>query len=122
MIYLVEANAPLSREIELALCEPNLSACTSGAVRMECAVGPLRRQDGALLAAYREFLDALESLPIPDAAWETAATYRAKYNLLLPDALHLAVAEINGCDEFWTADSHFQRMLGQVQTRIRIIG
>jgi predicted nucleic acid-binding protein len=88
---------------------------------MECLVGPFKRQDQGLVAVYRDIFDILEALPISDAAWELAAEMRATHGLIAPDALHLAVAELNGCDEFWTADTHFDRMVGKVQTRICLL-
>ena len=75
-----------------------------------------------MLEKYRQFLGRLESLPITDAVCDHAAALRADSGLLLPDALHLALAELNDCDEFWTADAHFERLAGRINTRIRLVG
>lgn len=70
----------------------------------ESLVGPLR--DGSLelrdrhLALYRRFL----AIEFGFDGYLHAAEIRARYGLRTPDALHLAAAQLAGCDAFWTND------------------
>ncbi len=50
---------------------------------------------------------------------EQAAQVRAKYNILLPDALQIATALINGCDTFLTNDPALQQV---TELRILVLG
>jgi uncharacterized protein len=84
-------------------------------------IGPLRNHDLTLLGRYERFFAELEALPITDAACDRAAVVRAEAGVLLPDALHIALAETHGCDEFWTGDQQFERLRSHTKTQIRLI-
>ena len=95
--------------------------CVSGLVRLECIAGPLRSGDVELLHRYRRIFAEFQVVPIIELAFDLAAEIRAASGLRLPDALHLAIAETNACDEVWTADADFGRAAGAVTTHIRRI-
>lgn len=96
--------------------------CISGLVRLECLIGPIRSQNDEVLQNYRLLFESFACLPISDNTYDMAAEIRAKYGLFLPDALHLAIAVTNTCDEFWTADSHFDRMADKLSVSIKRVG
>jgi uncharacterized protein len=48
-------------------------------------------------------------LPFNDETWARATELRARFGLKTPDALHLACAEVSGCQEFWTNDDRLSR-------------
>jgi predicted nucleic acid-binding protein len=47
---------------------------------------------------------------VDDRVADSAADYRARYNLTLTDALQVAAAVAVGCDSFLTNDAAFQRV------------
>lgn len=44
-----------------------------------------------------------------DSAYDGAASLRAEFGLRTPDAIHLATALTNECEEFWTNDEKLLR-------------
>ncbi len=50
----------------------------------------------------------LQVVPISNNILEAAAQLRATTKLKLPDAIHLATANLNGCDCFLTNDDSFK--------------
>ncbi|EIC21517.1 type II toxin-antitoxin system VapC family toxin [Thiorhodovibrio frisius] len=80
-------------------------------VRLECRVGPLRRQDPALLARFDDFFALANAVKveIDRRVFELATDLRATHRLKTPDALHLAAAITGSCDDFWTTDDRLQR-------------
>lgn len=98
----------------------NATFFTSGIVRLECLVGALKQADEELADKYRQLLSATVSSPLTGEVCERAAELRALHGLLVPDALHLAIAE-SGCDELWTSDAHFKRVMETNEIKIRLI-
>ena len=122
MIYLLEGEAGLKSRLATLFAEAgNIVTCTSGIARLECLVGPLKKSDSALTRLYERFFYATVSLPVCDNACERAAQIRAEHGLLIPDALHLAIAEVNRCNEFWTADAHFRPVSSLKNIEVRIL-
>ncbi|MCU1478958.1 MAG: hypothetical protein JWQ64_3651 [Subtercola sp.] len=74
-------------------------------VKMECLVGPLRADDLALHDHYLEAFEQFGVVDIGSAQYLRAAELRARHRLSAPDALHLATAQANHCDELWTNDA-----------------
>ena len=111
-ISLIEGTNPvrtsLNNEIERRASQAALYV--SGAVKAECLVAPYRNNDVRLLDQYQTFFDGLNFLEVGDAAWSLAARLRARTRLKFPDALHLAIAEYNRCDAFWTVDRDFHAL------------
>src|SRR4030067_1571779 len=118
VIYLMENVAPFSEKTRHFLSRNGDEIlCVSSLVRMEVLIKPLRESSAILTADYEEFLAAQNWLRIDDSTFERALQLRARYGLKTPDALHLAVAQPHGCDEFWTNDDRLSKgaLKNQVQ-------
>lgn len=81
--------------------------CVSDLVRLECRVGPLKRNDAKTLARFDQFFNTTVVLPIPPAVFDRAADLRARSSFKAPDALHLETARYPGCTGLWTTDNRF---------------
>ena len=79
----------------------------SDLVRMECQVGPLKRNDALLLSKFAVFFASpdVQVLSISAAVCDRAAMIRAHHGVKPLDALHLATAVENGCSLFLTNDN-----------------
>ena len=117
LIYLVESNQEFSDQIGVAMrgAVPT-QFCINDLVRLECLVGPMRRRDADLQAAYTTQLAALRVLDMNRAVFDLGASMRAHDSLKTPDALHVATAIQHGCQEFWTGDAR----LASINDRIRV--
>ena len=82
----------------------------SDLTRLECRIHPIRSSNNLLLARFDEFfgLPDLEWVIINRQVFDLATDFRARFDLKTPDALHLAAAFHQGCDEFWTNDLQLQ--------------
>ena len=56
--------------------------------------------------------------PMHTATFDLATDLRARHGLKTPDALHLATALEQGCDEFWTRDRRLESAAG---THLRVV-
>lgn len=114
IIYAVEGFADLAGNIQAllrALDEAEIVAVTSELTLAEVLVKPLRDQNQIVQQAYQTFLTptpVLQPVPISRNILEEAARLRATKRLKLPDAIHLATANLNGCDSFLTNDDLFK--------------
>ncbi|RNE62297.1 PIN domain-containing protein [Cryobacterium tepidiphilum] len=72
---------------------------------MECLVAPLREENLSLHDHYLRVLGQFARLALHEEHFVRAAELRAAHGLKTPDALHLAAAQLHGCDELWTNDS-----------------
>ena len=110
-IYLVENIAPWGATVQAFLRKPGAVPQASALTRMECRVLPLREGRAELLADYDAFFASLDGglLGLNAAVFEKATDLRARLNLRTPDALHVAVAIVCGCDAFLTNDQTLQR-------------
>ena len=90
----------------------------SGIVWLECLVATYRTANFTLAAKYNAFFASCEMAPISQETCDLAARIRAESNLKLPDALHIAIAEIQSCDEFWTCDADFVRLQERGPVRV----
>ncbi len=112
LIYLVEGHPILCPRIEAALRGAvNITLGLSELLRMECRVGPMRTANAPLLARFDRVFSATDHrfLDVSRQAFELATELRAHNGLKTPDALHLATAIKNGCDQFWTNDRHLEK-------------
>ena len=73
-------------------------------VKMECLVQPIRQGNPVLQRYYEQGLAEFTLLPMTDSVFTRAAEIRGRSGLKTPDALHLATAQIHGCDALWTND------------------
>jgi predicted nucleic acid-binding protein len=100
-----------------ALDRGELMAVTSELTLAEVLVKPLLDHHAERKAAYLQALQPSTSLQIISVSREVliaAARLRADANLKLPDAIHLATAQLTGCGEFLTNDAHFPTLPGLV--------
>ncbi len=73
-------------------------------VMLECLVGPLRSGDLSLHDYYLRAFKQFRLIPLETEHYLRAAELRARHGIRTPDALHLASAQLSGCDELWTND------------------
>jgi uncharacterized protein len=87
----------------LARADPGQLAI-SPLVTTECLVAPMHSSNLVLQRYYEQGLAHLTMLAITDEVGVRAAELRARFALRTADALHLATAQIHGCDALWTYD------------------
>lgn len=115
-IYAVEAISPFAEQVR-----PLLQVADHGEIQLvtsllalaETLVKPCRIQDEWLIATYRRLFtqppSGLVVLPLDADILESAARLRAATSgLRLPDAIHLATAELAQCDVFLTNDKRLR--------------
>ncbi|WP_188680235.1 type II toxin-antitoxin system VapC family toxin [Subtercola lobariae] len=109
LIYAVEDDGPRGAHVRQRLADASEQTFViSPLVKMECLVGPLRNDDLALHDHYLEAFAQFGSVDIAAGQYLRAAELRARHRLSAPDALHLATAQANHCDELWTNDARLQ--------------
>lgn len=105
LIYLVEKEPRFEPPVREAMTSrPDADFCISPLVQAECLVLPMRHRNFVLEASYSSYFGYLPTLPISESAFLLAARIRADSRLPMPDALHLACAQENGCEALWTND------------------
>jgi predicted nucleic acid-binding protein len=110
LIYIVEGNKALASELKQiveALDAGVLQAVTSELTLAEVLIGPLRTRDQEVADTYRALLRSskvLRTVPVSAAILERSAAMRCNSMTSLPDAIHLATAELAGCKYFLTED------------------
>lgn len=115
VIYHVQANPVYSGRTTLIfqrIDNGEVDAVTSVITLAECLVLPLRKNDKALAARFRERIAEglnTQMAGVDDVA-EKAAELRARYNVSLVDALQIACATARGCDGFLTNDRRLARI------------
>lgn len=111
VIYLVEEHVRWGETVAGLLDEKaSRGFAVSPLVKCECLVGPIRSGNATLHREYRELFDEFTLLPMPEIVFLRAAELRAHSRIKLPDALHLACAEYDRCDELWTNDDRLTRV------------
>ena len=83
----------------------------SDLTRFECRVGPIKRSDSLMLAAFDRLFASPDVwvVPITHEVWDHAAEIRAKLGLSTADSIHLAAAVAGKCDVSLTNDSQLSR-------------
>jgi len=74
-------------------------------VMLECLVGALRRDDQPLCDHFNRVFKTCELLDLVVPQFVRAAELRAHHGTGTTDSLHVAAAQISGCDELWTNDT-----------------
>jgi len=123
-IYVVEAH-PDFAPILLPLFRDRLEAALNTAVTSvislaEVVIMPMRAGRPDLLAHYRDLLTSTSYLQLVDltvSVAESAADFRVRYNLRLPDALQIAASVQHGASYFVTND-HGLRRVTEVQVLV----
>ncbi len=120
-IYLLEGYADFIRpltQIFNCIDSGKLKAYTSELTIAEVLVKPITDDNKNLQQLYKDTLEASNNLgiiPISKDILIAAAQLRAKSlqnnnNIRLPDAIHVATANICGCDVFLTNDQKLQSL------------
>ena len=79
----------------------------------EVLVQPLRARNNQLADQYEQVVANSHFFrlePITTTVARTAADLRARHQLRIPDALHIATALVAGCDAFLTNDGDLRRV------------
>lgn len=119
LIYLTENHPRWVRPVEHAIGSvKGARLVISPLVKMECMVGPAKRDDHALQREYSASFSAFALLSMPEPVFLQAAVLRAKFGLKTPDALHLACAQHHGCDALWTNDDRLAKASHGLARRI----
>lgn len=106
VIYAVEDPGERGEAVRSRLAEnTEREFAISSLVTMECLVAPLREENLSLHDHYLRVLGQFARLALHEEHFVRAAELRAAHGLKTPDALHLAAAQLHGCDELWTNDS-----------------
>ncbi len=106
VIYAVEDRSTRGDTVRRRLAESAESVVAiSPLVTLECLVGPLREQNQALHDHYLRALKHFRHLTHEPEHYLRAAELRARHGIRTPDALHLAAAQLHGCDQLWTNDN-----------------
>jgi predicted nucleic acid-binding protein len=106
VIYAIEDDGPRGIEVRRRLAAARDAVVAIGPlVVLECLVGPLRSENLALHDHYRRAFERFRMVEHGVAEFSRAAELRARHGIRTPDALHLATAQLVGCDELWTNDT-----------------
>lgn len=106
VIYAVEDPGDRGTAVRQRLTEAGeMVVAISSLVTLECLVGPFRTDDLGLHDHYLRVLEQFHRLPLNEEQFVRAAELRARHGLKTPDALHLAAAQLHGCDQLWTNDT-----------------
>lgn len=106
VIYAVEDHGARGDEVRRRLSESaDVVVAISPLVILECLVGPLREENLVLHDHYLRALKQFRMLPLEPDHYVRAAELRARHGIRTPDALHLAAAQLHGCDQLWTNDN-----------------
>lgn len=109
LIYFIEENPTYIETVRLffeAMDRDEFLVVTSTVTLLEVLVHPLRINNKALAAEYRDILlhSKLLTLEISNVISEQAARLRAVYNLRTPDAIQISAALDAGATHFFTND------------------
>ena len=116
LIYYFEVNAAYIERMDrvFALIATSQIATFSAVhILTEIMVKPLQEGNQELAEEYRDILvnnDAYTLIPVTLPIAGSAADLRARYNLRIPDALHVASAISSGCDALVTNDAGLKRV------------
>lgn len=114
VITILERNIPFSESQKafLAGIDAGETNCASSELTLaECLVKPLRDSEIARMDAVLAFLDDRKELPLlkfDRAGFIRAAHVRAEAGLKMPDAMHVAIAEMGGCTMIVSADRNLR--------------
>lgn len=92
------------------------SVFSSELARLEVLIAPIRENDRHSLHRFDQFFATCKIPDFDRAVFKQATRLRVNSKLKTPDALHLAVAVIAGCQEFWTEDKQLKAIADQYLT------
>lgn len=103
VIYAVEDGGARGDTVRRLLAHDDVFA-VSPLVHLECLAGPMRRGDLDIEDRFRAVLGLFRQVELDPPVFERAARLRASASIRTPDALHIAAAQVHGCDSLWTND------------------
>jgi len=119
VIYAFENDPVFGARTRAALAaSPTQQFAVSPLVKFECLVGPMRSANLVLQQHYEDGLGQFVLLPATEDVFLRGAALRARFGLKTPDALHLAAAQIHGCDELWTNDDRLAAAAGRLARNV----
>lgn len=118
-IYAVEDRGRTGEAVRSAVMDlpQETRLATTELIRFECMVFPIKVGDQATIKDYNELFADCVFLQIGRREYDLAAQLRAAYGLRALDAIHIASAISNGCDEFWTNDARLERANERIRIR-----
>jgi len=106
VIYATEDVGPRGASVRRRLVEAgDAVVAISPLVMLECLVGPLRDDNLVLRDHYERAFTQFHVLELSTDTHRRAAELRARHGIRTLDALHLAAAQLSGCDALWTNDA-----------------
>jgi uncharacterized protein len=108
LIYAVEDQGSRGDAVRHRLNDPRNRMAISPLVVLECLVGPLKHANLALRDQFTQVFARCDMLSLELPEFLRAAELRARHSLRTADALHLAAAQLNGCDALWTNDARLE--------------
>jgi predicted nucleic acid-binding protein len=113
VIYAIEGDGARGDAVRRRLAEAaDDVVAISPLVTLECLVGPLREENLGLHDHYVRAFKQFRLLPLEPEHYVRAAELRARHGIRTPDALHLAAAQLYGCDQLWTNDNRLSSAAG----------
>jgi len=116
VIYFIEQHTKyqnMIRPVFEEIASGNIEAITSTITLLEVLVHPLRTGDEALAGKYRDILlssKGLTTFEISHEVSEMASKLRAKYSIRTPDAIQIAVGNLNHATKFLTNDPDLKKV------------
>lgn len=104
LIYALEDGGERGDTVRAALRDADGVVASSPLALQECLIGPLRARDLETRDRYLALFERIEVIDLDTRVFIRAAELRADFGIKTPDALHLAAAQLSGCDELWTND------------------
>lgn len=104
LIYALEDLGLRGERTREAMREVQTTLAVSSLVLHECLVGPLRDGDVEKRRRFTAAYDSMIHVDMDRPVFVEAAELRARYGLKAQDSLHLAAAQLAGCEAFWTND------------------
>ncbi len=111
VIAIIESQSKLSNSqlsFIKGIDDGSVDCVSSDLALAECLVLPLRQKDEKKLADMLIFFsegDVLPIIPFTRKLFIRAAEIRAVSNVKMPDALHIACADVTNCTVFMSADA-----------------
>ncbi|HRP99686.1 MAG TPA: type II toxin-antitoxin system VapC family toxin [Terrimesophilobacter sp.] len=119
IIYAIEDHSPRGDTVRQNLeSAGDTDVAISPLVTLECLVGPLRDNNRALHDHYLRALKQFRQLDLEPQHYLRAAELRAHHGIRTPDALHLAAAQMHGCEQLWTNDNRLAAASAGLATNI----
>lgn len=113
VIYALEDPSPVGQRARAALRSADGPFAISPLVVHESLVLPFRRRDTALIERYTTTFVGYAMIELDSSCYLHAAELRAETpGLKTVDALHLAAAQLSGCEALWTNDKRLAAVSG----------